>query len=274
MQNMKVLHIYRFSSPKGARSPLDIFCESVTPIKLSTCMRIIFVFNETQLLGTTALDDLLTYLQNPPPYQSKFVHQLLECVDAYAFLLYWTTGGLHPTLTFNDPRLLGQIRCIIESYARLTQGKRKQSYDINKDVLNSLLVDMKQIHLLLLSHKDRERDELSKLFDTVCKHCAWARYERILAFLHKFDYADFCNPIDLIPKIILKLSERIESLEGRSISNEGRESPRFFDRGIITTIQEIKDNLLALKTIDNSDSKDSFDSDSQHGIAGTLTHPI
>jgi hypothetical protein len=207
LNNLQILHIYKYSKPKGQESPLQQFIKKVKPISLSTCMRHVYIFSADQLNDKDeTLQNLTSQMNNPPPHQCKIAHDYLTGQQAYSFLLFWIVGGLNNKAPFNDQRILGDIR---KEFHRIEHGaspRNATTWSYNKYFINSLRADTK--HLLhWVSQLDNEM-EFSIKSTTVreaCDNCSWARDEGFLTFTSVFDYGAFCSKENTITALYKKL---------------------------------------------------------------------
>ena len=129
-----VLHLYHFTKEKGGNCPLDDFIRDINPIILSTCMRHIYVFDESQVKEhPETLKKLLTYLDTPRQHQSPIKYDYLNNgVAAYSFLLLWSIGALNKDKVLQDDRVLNAIRKTYLQYEQAKAGKKYTAFVKNK----------------------------------------------------------------------------------------------------------------------------------------------
>ncbi len=89
---LQIVHIYEYKKESGKRSPVDLFIKDINPIKLSTCMRQIYLFDKHDDVNLDTLHVLVDDIKHAPmSRQCKFDH--FKGAAAYSFILYWLMGG-------------------------------------------------------------------------------------------------------------------------------------------------------------------------------------
>ncbi|MGQ3889815.1 hypothetical protein ACQUW5_12390 [Legionella sp. CNM-1927-20] len=262
--NKLVLHLYNFQKEKGCRSPLDDFICNVNPIVLSTCMRHIYVFDQSQLEGQQdVLNKLLTFLETPREYQTKIEYDYLSGIEAYSFLLLWSIGALNKNKPLDDHRVLDSIRKVCLEYERSSSGKKKMTYQVNKKFLNAFLLDAKRMHQALLDNLDILKEEsqgetapIIKKFKHASKQCAQMRDNDFLDNLPVFNYSYFLlEESELFLKIQQNLEEVKDNLQVELSGNHPKKEKKalsFFSNSLEaekTKREKIKIKISNLDTL-------------------------
>ncbi|WP_131782407.1 hypothetical protein [Legionella gresilensis] len=233
--NKLVLHLYNFQKEKGEKSPLDDFIREVNPIVLSTCMRHIYVFDESQLEGRQPiLNKLLLSLKNPREYQAKIEYDYLSGIEAYSFLLLWSIGALNKNKPLDDHRVLDSIRKICLEYEKTGSVKKKVTYEINKKFLNHFLLDAKRMHQVLLDKlkvlKEESHGENAPIiekFKLASYKCAQVRNSSFLDSLPLFNYSYFLlDEAELFVKIEQNLQEVRGKLSTKLLENRPKKQKK------------------------------------------------
>ncbi|STX52395.1 Uncharacterised protein [Legionella busanensis] len=261
--NKLVLHIYNFQKEKGEKRPLYDFIREVNPIALSTCMRHIYVFDQSQLEGRQdILNKLLLFLENPREHQAKIKYEYLSGVDAYSFLLLWSIGALNKNKPLDDHRVLASIRQTCFKYETTGSVKKETAYEVNKKFLNHFLLDAKRMHQALLVNlealKEESRGEntlIIEKFKLACHQCAEIRNNEFLDSLPLFDYSYFLlDKSVLLEKIQQNLREVKDKLSTKLSENRPKKQKNilsFFPNNL--EMEKEKQEKIKIK-ISNLDS--------------------
>lgn len=211
LDDLHVLHIYHYSKPKGSRCPLKQFTRNTSPLAVSTCMRHIYIFSESQFKSNQPhLNTLTDKLENPEQYQAKSDYDLFHGEEAYAFLLFWIIGGCNPKNPFNDPRILGDLRNTLFKYEHSKNKNAINAWNENKQIANALRVDGKRL-LEWVSNlpPDLSYEDKLSLAKIVCKNCAWLRKTGLLTYVIHVDYSTLINQEEMVAHI----KEQLDDME-------------------------------------------------------------
>jgi hypothetical protein len=194
INKLVVLHFYQYIKPTGQRDPLAQLEKVCDGVKLSTCMRVILVLNRDSLAieqQQVAYENLMGYLDKKDSHSGAIKFQQLEGIGAYEFLLYWMVGGLNPKRTFDDCRIIGDVRGIWNKILTSTNKKAQKLVPIYSNFFNSLFTDTVNLSKLLASYDQLSVHEIADKLHTASSNCAWARAEGFLSCLNHFDYSHF-----------------------------------------------------------------------------------
>ncbi len=194
INKLVVLHLCHYAKPKGMKDPLELVAKKGKALRLSTCMRIVYLFNAddlTEEFQTTynLLTDHVNKQKNEISYNQPLVCERLEGQKAYEFLLNWSLGGLHPEKTFTDQRVRGRIRELWDKKSKSQDLNTKELVRKYVYIINALFADSAQINKLLPTYIISEKG-VAKL-KAVFQHCAWSRTHGFLDTFGAFNYTHF-----------------------------------------------------------------------------------
>lgn len=191
-----VLHLYNYRKPKGEKDPLSEIAKLCQVVKLSTCMRTVFVLNTNALNSDAqkrAYESLLSFLAKKNVYSAGVLFERFEGEAAYQFLLHWMIGGINAKRPFNDTRILGDVRAIWSKMLVSTSVKVKEVVKIYTPLFNNLFADTVQLNKLIPLYAPFEPERLAKKLKTACINCAWSRVRGLLSSLTGFNYFHFAE---------------------------------------------------------------------------------
>lgn len=196
INKLVVLHLYNYIKPSGQRDPLTLIENACQGVRISTCMRIVLVLNtdalvtEEQLKAYASLTDFLDKKDN---YSAAIFFERLNGVKAYEFLLYWMIGGINPKRTFDDCRIIGDVRSIWNKITGSTGYKSQILTPVYTGLFNILFADTVQLYKLIDIYNELNIGDLVNKLQTATKNCAWARLSGFLSCLNNFNYAHFAE---------------------------------------------------------------------------------
>ncbi|MBL7480413.1 hypothetical protein [Legionella bononiensis] len=196
LNKLVVLHLYNYSKPRGEQDPLSLIEKNCDVVKVSTCMRIIFILNSDSLLSeqqTAAYKSLTDFLDRKDMYSISIGFQRFDGDKAYEFLLYWMIGGVNPKKTLNDTRILGDVRSIWTKMLESPSLRAKNLVEIYLTLFNDLFTDSVNLNKLIPDYNHLELSTLVETFKIACQNCTWARVNGFLSVLTAFKYNHFTN---------------------------------------------------------------------------------
>ena len=196
LNKLVVLHLYNYSKPRGEQDPLSKIEKNCDVVKVSTCMRIIYILNSDSLSSeqqSAAYDSLTDFLDRKDMYSIAIGFERLDGAKAYEFLLFWMIGGVNPKKTLNDTRILGDVRSIWTKMLESPSLRTKRLVEIYLTFFNDLFTDSVNLNKLLPYYNHLEQAKLVEVFKTVCQNCTWARIHGFLCILTAFNYNHFTN---------------------------------------------------------------------------------
>lgn len=199
VNKLVVLHLYNYMRPKGQKDPLAQVEKACQVVKLSTCMRTIYVLNKDALESAEqqeAYQALVTFVERKDMYSASTKFEFLEGSEAYQFLLYWIIGGVNPKKTFQDARILGDVREIWTKLCLSPSPYAKGLVSLYSSLFNDLFSDCTQLRKLIPVYEVQEQMPL--ILKTACANCAWARVHGFLGCLVNFDYLAFAENTYLV----------------------------------------------------------------------------
>lgn len=193
-KKLVVLHLYNYIRPRGVKDPLEQVEKECQVVKLSTCMRTIYVLNSEALSSEAqqeAYKALVTFIEKRDMYSGSTRFEKLEGAEAYEFLLYWILGGVNPKSTFHDSRILGDVRAIWSKMSISTSPRVKHLTEVYRSFFNDLFTDSVNLNKLIPSYEHLELIEMKKILKRACSNCSWARVNEFLVYLSGFNYINF-----------------------------------------------------------------------------------
>lgn len=165
LSNLVVLHLYNYIKPKGLQDPLkpiETICKSV---KLSTCMRHIYVLDADALTTEeqkAAYDQLITFISKKDEYSSAITFERFDGQQAYEFLLSWMIAGKNAKKLFDDCRIIGDVRGIWEKMQHSRSLNTQTLVTHYRSFFNVLFADTVQMRKLISIFRDLNKEELGK----------------------------------------------------------------------------------------------------------------
>lgn len=268
MNKLVVLHLYNYMKPKGETDPLSQVEKECQVVKVSTCMRTIYILNSDALTSekqTLAYEALITFLNKKNHYSAATSFERLEGPQAYEFLLYWMVGGVNRKRLFDDCRIIGDVRAIWNKMSVSQSPRAQVLVKLYKPLFLSLFNDSTKLAALV---KLYDRAELSQQLKRACQNCSWARENGFLDLISGFDYQYFAQGTHLIQmQISLKLlEERIMdkaelSSTGQVISFKSKyEVTEEKLTAISQRLEAISDLLQLLDNLSNHNSDETLPS--------------
>ncbi|WP_155823573.1 hypothetical protein [Legionella shakespearei] len=193
MNKLVVLHLYNYMKPKGETDPLSQVEKECQVVKVSTCMRTIYILNSDALTSAKqiqAYEALISFLNKKNHYSAAISFERLEGTKAYEFLLYWMIGGVNPKRLFDDSRIIGDVRAIWNKMLVSQSPRARPLVDLYKPLFFSLFTDSTQLAGLV---KLYDRGELSQQLQRACQNCSWAREKGFLNLVSGFNYQYFAQ---------------------------------------------------------------------------------
>lgn len=242
--------------PKGEKDPLAQVEKACQVIKLSTCMRTIYVLNKDALSSEEqqrAYQALIAFIQRKDIYSASTQFEYLEGPKAYQFLLYWIIGGVNPKQTFHDVRILGDVRAIWTKMCASPSYRVQALVEQYKFFFKDLFSDSIQLSKLISIYESLEQKSLAIKLQAACLNCSWARTNGLLGCLVSFNYVHFAEGVH--PKELEKsLSGVQEKLSIRSKAPSGEEALQTLAaehqrEGIRKRLLEIEQLLLFLNSL-------------------------
>ncbi|STY29529.1 Uncharacterised protein [Legionella wadsworthii] len=266
---LRLLHLYNYQKVKGEQCPLELFKRKINPIELSTCMRHLYLFNESQFEPHAEEFKLtLEQLKTPRLHQKPIEFDALQGAQVYQFLLYWVIGGLNNKKPFDDERILGSVRAICRNYELSLSSIKRETWEQNQPVILALLSDAK--HLLKLTKMVKlPLEEKKALLKKVCERCTWVRDLGFFEITPNIDYRAFIDQEDMMVHLynILKLARIKTDLEFNKISTDEKAMGFVFSsskdrlREKLQKIEQLQEILIreepSLKKMDESYIQDS-----------------
>ncbi|RUR11001.1 hypothetical protein [Legionella sp. km772] len=259
INNLVVLHLYNYMRPRGEKDPLAQVEKECQVVKLSTCMRTIYVLNKDALKSEgqqKAYQALIDYIERRDMYSASTKFESLEGAQAYEFLLYWVLGGVNPAKTFQDSRILGDVRQIWTKLCGSPSPRAQTLVSLYKTLFNDLFADSGQLRKLISVYESLEPTSLALTLKTACVNCARARIQGFLTCLVNFDYSAFAENTHLLElkdgllRLQEKLSSRVKVPEGEeALQSIVAEQQR---DGIRKRLLEIEQLLLVLDHLNPS----------------------
>ncbi|KTD45163.1 hypothetical protein [Legionella quateirensis] len=194
LNKLVVLHLYNYSKPRGEKDPLSLIEKNCDVVKLSTCMRIIYILNSDSLVSeqqSAAYKSLTDFLNRKDMYSIATRFERLEGAKAYEFLLFWIIGGINPQKTLNDTRILGDVRSIWTKMLKSPSVRTKRLVEMYLSFFNDLFTDSANLNKMIPNYNHLELPELVVTFKNACQNCTWARVNGFLSFLTAFNYNHF-----------------------------------------------------------------------------------
>lgn len=274
LSNLYVVHVYNYIKPKGQTdllTPIEKHCHAV---KLSTCMRHIYVFNaeilssddtEKAEKAKSACRDLESFVQLNDQYSSTTILEFYQGENAYSFLLFWMSAGLNPKKMFDDHRILGDVRAVWTALNKSTSLRNQLLVEEYKYFFNDLFIDviglLKLVDQFIEMNQETWRDELlvgeakklkheyAKELKTACDHCAWTRVNGFLSFIANLDYASFLNNT-FLQEIKLKTEYTKSTLEKKLVFSVDGKAVGFFKAKAPCSVEKLSglNNRLQLFT--------------------------
>lgn len=226
INKLVVLHLYNYIKPKGEQDPLLNVERNCNAVKVSTCMRIILIIHSDSLISNeqlAAYSSLTDFLNKKNMYSANTFFERLDGTKAYEFLLYWMLGGINPKRTFDDTRILGDVRAIWNTIQRSTSLRSKGIVPIYTTFFQSLFADSVQLGRLIEIYTQNDVSELEVKLKRASSNCAWSRINNFLGFLSGFDYQHFAENTHLnqFEASLLTMKEKILSkVELSTIDNK------------------------------------------------------
>lgn len=206
LKDLHVIHIYAYNSPKERHCPLKTFKNRVLPLTISTCMRHIYLFSSQQMqLGQVFINTLESYVNHPGKHQKRCHYEHLTGANAYAFLLYWSIGGLNQKHRFADQRILGDLRKSLYNYEHSASKNAAFAWKENKGIAIALRRDSKYLNEWNNTLPSGNLSEKKDLLFHACQRCSWARTNGVLSIINAFNYQEFANDSQMLQHILEKL---------------------------------------------------------------------
>ncbi len=218
INKLVVLHLYNYAKPRGEQDPLALIEKKCQAIKVSTCMRVIYILNSDALASeeqVNAYKSFTDYLNRDSLYTRSVFFERLDGAAAYQFLLYWILGGVNPKRQFDDTRILGDVRAIWNKMQRSTSERSQALVSIYNSFFQSLFADSTQLVPLIAIYQSKGMvDELENLLKRACQNCCWARINDFLSCFKRFDYQCFAEGthINQLKNSLLAEKEKILKL--------------------------------------------------------------
>lgn len=212
--------------PKGEKDPLAQVEQVCQVVKLSTCMRTVYVLNKDALKSEEqqkAYQALISFIERRDMYSASTKFESLEGAKAYEFLLYWIIGGINPNKTFQDSRILGDVR---EIWTKLCVSPSRRAIELvplYRSLFNDLFSDSTQLRKLIPIYESLDQNSLVPILKRACVNCSWARIQGFLGCLVNFDYQSFAQGTHLknLEESLIQIQEK---LVPRSKVPEGEEA--------------------------------------------------
>ncbi|WP_367606139.1 hypothetical protein [Legionella sp. W05-934-2] len=251
--DLHVLHIYAYSKLKGQPCPLRQFVNSANTIDVSTCMRHIYIFSNSELKDHSLdFDRLIKRLKTPEKYQAPSQFDHLRGEEAYSFLLYWIIGGFNKKNPFNDPHILGDLRRTLTKYENSQSERGQHAWMTHKALAIAIRTDGKRLldWILRLPDSVTFEEKQTQAFN-VCKRCAQLRSNGFLPFIANLDYGCLTDE-KLMREHIL---ERLEYMANRANNDYNKMYQRsgsdlnfLFDLGRIS----LEEKMLQIQNLKKS----------------------
>jgi len=214
IDKLVVLHLYKYCKPKGEKDPLQNVEKSCQVVKLSTCMRTIYVSTTDAMpVGPgTPYEQFSDYINKKEGY-SSIEFERLEGQAAYRFLLYWMIGGFNPKNTLSDVRIKGDVRLIWDKIVRSSSPYKQKLVPIYRNLFDVFFEDSAKISKLIPVYIDLEKEELEDRLKLICRTCSWARTNGFLSSITSFDYRHFGKNsyIDALQNVLEKSEKKLIS---------------------------------------------------------------
>lgn len=185
MVTFSLLHLCEYRKEAGRQDPLKPL-EQLRPLKLSSCMRHVYLFEKNE----KTLAALKCFLSKREASYFVKSYDILHDDEAYQFLLFWLIGGLNPKQLFSDTRIIGVVRAIWNQvcYEAASQPLKEQllKHQYLKKAYEKLMVplfeDVSFLGKIIPHVKEEERDSKLKL---ACERCGQLREQGILTLIMK-----------------------------------------------------------------------------------------
>ena len=257
VDKLVVLHLYNYMRPKGEKDPLAQVEKACQVIKLSTCMRTIYVLNKDALQSEEqqkSYQALISYLERKDMYSAATKFDCLEGPTAYQFLLYWILGGVNPKLTFHDSRVLGDVRAIWSKLCVSPSPRAKVLVELYKTLFQDLFIDSTNLSKLIPMYNSLEQKLLEAKLHLACINCAWARMKGYLSYVTVLNYACFAENehLDAIETILTKVQRnlilRSEVPDGEdALQSSGSQAQRDGIRKRLLVVEQLLGDIKSLK---------------------------
>ncbi len=256
VNNLVVLHLYNYIKPGEGKDPLQQVEKACQVVKLSTCMRTIYVLNKDALKSEGqqfALQALTAFIDRRDMYSASTKFECLEGVTAYQFLLYWILGGINPKKTFQDERILGEVRNTWAKLCASPSNRAKERVILYNSLFNDLFTDSGNLRKLIPMDESFDRDFLEPLLKTACERCAWARVNGFLACMINFDYKAFADGshLEQFKEYLIILEKRLLPRSKAPLGEEALQSIEAEKQreGICKRLEEIERLFLLLDSL-------------------------
>lgn len=261
INQLVVLHLYNYIKPNGEQDPLSIIEKTCKVMKLSTCMRVIYILKSDSLNTEeqlSAYNGLIDYLKRKDGYSGAITFERIDGEKAYEFLLYWMIGGINPKKTFDDQRILGDVRALWTKTQRSTSVRIKELVEIYTNLFQILFTDSVNLGKLIKVYEDLDLPELTVKLKMACFNCSWTRSRGFLDHIANFDYQYFAENSHLNP-LESHLESKLKGLLSKTeFSSTGTDVCFFKSKyeiseeqlgGISVRIKTVKSLLQFLNTV-------------------------
>jgi Holliday junction resolvase-like predicted endonuclease len=250
MNKLVVLHLYNYVKPKGEIDPLSQVEKECQVVKVSTCMRTIYILSSDALTSdkqSKAYQALITFLNKKDHYSGATIFARLEGKEAYSFLLYWMIGGVNPKRLFDDSRIIGDVRKIWNKMSVSPSPRAQVLVDLYRQLFISLFTDSTKLAGLIKLYYGVDRAESSRQLKLACENCTWAREKGFLNMISAFNYQYFAENTHLAHmKESLELSQK-KLLDKAEFSPSGEVC--FFKSNYEMSVQNLNAITNRLKAI-------------------------
>lgn len=213
INKLVVLHLYNYTKPKGEPDPLSQVEKECQVVKVSTCMRTIYILNSDALTSEKQIrvyQAFVDFLNKKDHYSGATTFERLEGQQAYAFLLYWMIGGVNSKRLFDDTRIIGDVRKIWNKMIVSPSPRAISLVDTYKQLFFNLFSDSTQLVKLVKLYNRFEQPELAEQLKRACQNCSWARVNGFLRVIARFNYQYFAED-----KHLLHLKMNLEMVQQR-----------------------------------------------------------
>lgn len=213
INKLVVLHLYNYTKPKGEPDPLSQVEKECQVVKVSTCMRTIYILNSDALTSEKQIrvyQAFVAFLNKKDHYSGATTFERLEGQQAYAFLLYWMIGGVNSKRLFDDTRIIGDVRKIWNKMIVSPSPRAISLVATYKQLFFNLFSDSTQLVKLVKLYNRFEQPEFAEQLKRACQNCSWARVNGFLRVIAGFNYQYFAED-----KHLLHLKMNLEVVQQR-----------------------------------------------------------